>query len=144
MATIVFSVTDFRAMFPAFTDAVIYPDSVLQLYFDMATSYINPNILPSCYLYAMSLGQQTLALYLMTAHLAYLNGLIAGGTTPGIVQSSTIDKVSVSLVPPPGKTQFDWWMNLSPYGAQLLALLSLAGAGGMYFGGYPVVSAFRR
>lgn len=84
------------------------------------------------------------ALTLLTAHLAALGVLIAAGQVPGLVQTATVDKVSVSLTPPPILTQFQWWLSLTPYGQQLLALLQVASVGGIYIGGLPEISAFRK
>ncbi len=79
----------------------------------------------------------------MTAHLAKIGDMIASGEAPSIVNASTIDKISVTLTPPPAKNQFQWWLNTTPYGAQLLTLLSMAAVGGIYTGGSPERSAFR-
>lgn len=144
MATIAFDPTVFRALFPAFSDTTAYPDIVLQLYWDTGTAYINDEE-TVVYCGGMSVAQQTLALNYMAAHLAALNALIAAGETPGIETSSSIDKISVTMQPPPAKTQWQWWLNTTPYGAQLLALLSALSVGGLYFsgGGFSPKLAFR-
>jgi hypothetical protein len=132
--TIQFNVTLFRTQFAQFASDVLYPDATLQTYWDMATNYVTnkaPQGLGLC------LPQQTLALNLMTAHLAALMTLIASGQSSGVVQGATIDKVSVQLQPPPVVDQWQWWLNQTPYGQQLIALLSVVGVGGFYFGGYP-------
>lgn len=143
MSTIVFNASTFRAMFPVFKDTTVYPDAVLQIYWDTATAYVS-NQTGGCYIYSLKLGQQTLALNLMAAHLAYLNSLIATGNTPGVVTGATVDKVSVTLEPPPSSNNWQYWLNQSPYGQQLLALLSVASAGGFYYGGFPTVYNLRR
>jgi hypothetical protein len=48
------------------------------------------------------------------------------------VQSATIDKITVSLTPPPATSEFLWWLNLTGYGAQLAALLSVHAVGGFF------------
>lgn len=145
MTTIAFDPTTFRALFKAFTSAGDYPDVVLQLFFDTATAYVSADIIPSAPCYGgLNLAQQTLALNQMTAHLVALNDLIAAGENPGVEVSSTVDKISVSMMPPPATTQWQWWLNQTPYGAQLLALLSVAAVGGFYSGGHRIASAFRR
>jgi hypothetical protein len=83
-------------------------------------------------------------LNLMTAHLTALSVIIAGGQVPGLVQTATIDKVNVSLTPPPLKTQYQWWLSLTPYGQQLFALLQVSSVGGYWIGGLPEVAAFRK
>lgn len=138
-AVITFNVTAFRAMFPAFANAITYPDLRLQSYWDMGTCYISDLD------YGWLQGAcRTSALNLMCAHLVALSDIIASGETPGLVNSAGTDKVSVSLTPPPVKNQWQWWLNLTPYGAQLLALLTMQSAGGFYIGGLPEKSAFRK
>lgn len=135
MTAIAFNAALFRAMFtPAFDDATKYPDALLQVYWDNATAYISDE-LGGCCCNGLSVAQQTLALNDMTAHLATLQTMISAGQTPGIEVSATIDKVSVSMKPPPAASQWQWWLNLTPYGAALLALLQVAAAGGFYFSG---------
>jgi hypothetical protein len=61
------------------------------------------------------------------------------------VSGASVDKVSVTLTPPPVKSQWQWWMSLTPRGAQLLALLKSKAAGGLYVGGLPAErAAFRK
>ena len=65
-----------------------------------------------------------LAIYLMTAHLLTLQDMIANGDTSGGMETSaSIDKVSVTLTPPPSTNAFDYWLGLTKYGTELLALL---------------------
>lgn len=136
MALHTFDVTSFREQFPQFADPLEFPDAVLQGYWDAAICYISP------YDYGYLQGDcLQRALNLMTAHLTALSVLIADGQNPGFAESATIDKISVSLQPPPAKTQFDWWLGTTPYGAQLLALLSSASVGGFYIGGLPEQAA---
>lgn len=143
MGAVIFNTALFRTKFPAYSNATLYPDATLQMNFDTAALYIN-NQSGGCYCGGMNIPQQTQALYLMTAHLTALGVLIAGGETPGLVDAATIDKVSVTLEPPPVKTQWQWWLSLTPYGQQLLALLQIASVGGWYAGGRPEIPAFRR
>lgn len=132
----------FRAQFRAFANPVEYPDGLLQMNFDAATSYISDDN------YGLIAGKtRQLALYQMTAHLIQLNNLIAdsGGEAIGITTNASVDKVRVSIVPPPfGNDQWAYWMNLTPYGAALLALLELQSVGGFYIGGEGELSGFRR
>lgn len=142
MGTIPFDVTAFRLQFPAFNEKCNFlSDATLTAFFNTASLYVSKQTTP-CGL--IPVPKQTEALYLMTAHLAAISDIIKQGNTPGLVTSATIDKISVSFEPPPGKTQFQWWLSLTPYGQQLYALLQIAGAGGFYFGGLPERSAFRK
>jgi hypothetical protein len=142
---ITFDVAAFRLAYPEYANTPP-TDATLQAYFNTASAYINPySGVNWCNpIIGMNLAQQTLALNLLTAHLAYISGLIAQGQVPGLMQNATIDKVSVGLTPPPLKTQFMWWLSVSPYGQQLAALLQVASVGGTYIGGLPERAAFRR
>ena len=138
---LVYNDADFRAMFPFFTSTVTYPQASLLNWFTMGTSYVS-NI--NCGFMVDAARQQ--ALYLMTAHLAALNDMIVAnaGAVPTLVKGASIDKVKVDLEMPPTKTQFQWWLNLTPWGAQLLTLLAIQSAGGWVIGGLPERAAFRR
>lgn len=146
MATIYFNATNFRALFPAFANSIVYPDFRLQVYWDSATSYITDRY--GGWYNGLNLKQQTLALNLMTAHLLYLSSQIAaddgGGGAIGIETSASIDKISVAVQPPPAPNQWQYWLNTSAYGQQLLALLEIAAAGGRFYNPVPVFPAFRR
>lgn len=126
----------FRALFKAFDNTIVYPDAIIQLFWDTATAYVS-NRNGGCFVGSMTLPQQTLALNQMTAHLLALNDLIAAGNTPGIVVAGTVDKVSVTLEPPPTVNQWQYWLQTTPYGQQLLALLGTLSVGGFYFPGRP-------
>lgn len=128
--TIYYNDSAFRALFPAYANSVTYSPAQLQAFWNSATTYIS-NTYGGCY-GAMSVAQQTQALNLMTAHLTYLNDQIIAGNTPGVMTAATIDKVSVTLEPPPAPNQWSYWLQTSPYGQQLLALLQVASVGGFY------------
>lgn len=131
MPCINYNDTAFRILFPAYANTTTYPASMLQAYWDTATAYVS-NRNGGCYTGGLTLAQQTLALNQMTAHLVYLAGLIALGQTPGVMVGATIDKISITLEPPPAPNQWQYWLQTSPYGQQLLALLQVASAGGFY------------
>lgn len=139
MTCIQYNDANFRAMFTEFSSTVTYPLSLLQLYWNSATDYISnrPN-------FAFGINQLTLALNQMTAHLAKLNALAGSGQGTGLMQGATIDKVSIQLTPPPEVNQWQWWLNQTPYGQQLLALLQMVSVGGTYVGSYPTVFTLRR
>lgn len=143
MATVFFNAAAFRASFPSFSNATAYPDSRMQMYWDMATAYITDQT-GGAYCAGMNAKQQVLALNLMTAHLLALSNLIASGQTPGIEVSATIDKISISIEPPPATNQWQYWLQTTPYGAELLALLQVMTVGGRFYNPRPVVTAFRR
>lgn len=140
--TITFNPVAFRVLFPQFADPTAFPDAKLQAHFDIATGYVSPDTYGD-----MTEAARTYALGLMTAHLLALGVIIArGGYTgqPGIVTASSVGDVSVSLQPPPERDQWQWWLNLTPYGAQLVALLQAQSVGGFFVGGLPERAAFRK
>ena len=139
MSTITFDVAEFRLLFPAYADPVKYPDALLQANWDIATCYISDQncgyLNESCRKYALNL---------MTAHITAIGDIIAGGGTLSVKSSSSIDKISVSVVPPSTPDGYKWWLSTTPYGLSLSALLSVKSAGGLYVSGLPETSAFRR
>jgi len=130
-----FDLNAFRAAFPAFIDT---PPATLSMYWDFATDFISNEI--QC---GTKLSVQTRYINLMTAHLAGLSCMQSAGDTPGVVIGATIDKISVTLQPPPERNEWQFWLNQTPYGRQLLALLQVQSAGGFYVGGAPERMGFR-
>ena len=126
---VLFNSALFRTQFPPYADITAFPDVLLQLYWNNATTYINNKCS------ALRTDRLTLALNFMTAHLTYLNQIANSGQNTALMQGATIDKVSVQLTPPPETNQWAWWLNQSPYGQQLLALLQVASVGGFYISG---------
>lgn len=127
MSTHVFNYPLFQAQFPDYASAPL--ESVLDVYFDLATSFVNPNDNWCGGLKASTLDY---ALNCLVAHYCYINNQIAMGQDTVIVTAAGIDKVTVSLLAPPVKNMFQYWLATSPYGKQLLALLSAKSAGGWY------------
>ena len=136
----VLNIANFRAAFPAFSNAITYPDALLNLQYANAGTYISQNDSYD----GLSGASLDFALQLLLCHLLFSYSLIANGQTNVIVSSSTVADVSVSLEPPPAKTSWQWWLSTSPYGLQLLALLKLQSAGGWAIGGLPESRAFRK
>jgi hypothetical protein len=110
------------------------------LYWNEATAYISNNTASG----GLTQQQRYRAINLMTAHLAVLNTQAAAGQQAGLVQGATIDKISVQLTPPPEVNQWQWWLNQTQYGQQLLALFQVAAAGGFFVGGFPTTYTLRR
>lgn len=147
--TIDFDPVIFRLLFPIYDDPVKYPDALLQQFWDQATCFVSNEvgelITEEC--------RRQLINY-MTAHLLSIWNLIndRDGTEPGdggiddsnTVVSSSIGDVSVTVQPPPIGSQFDWWINQTPYGKHFLALLSVSSVGGLYLGGSVERQAFRK
>lgn len=129
--TLTFNYALFIQQVPAYANAVMYPQTLMQNYWNIAINYMSNT--GNCG--SLQGDARQYALNLLVAHLTYLSGLIAAGQVPGLVQNATIDKVAVGLTPPPLKNQFQWWLSLTPYGQSLLALLQLNSVGGFYIGG---------
>jgi hypothetical protein len=117
--------------FALYANPALYPQALLQAWWNNAINIISDN--PYCG--NIQGDQRYYAIELMLAHLMFLQNLNAQGQVPGLMQNATIDKVSVALTPPPLPNQWQWWMNLSPYGQQLLAMLKVNSVGGDYIGG---------
>jgi hypothetical protein len=139
-ATLTFDYTLFITQFPAFSNVTLYPQATIEMYWGIATFYISDNAVCG----SLTGSARQYAINLMTAHLIYLAGLVAAGQTPGVLQNATVDKVTVGLQPPKDPNQWQWWLNGSPYGAQLLALLQVASAGGYYIPGGEGLAGFSR
>lgn len=141
MAKHEFDVAAFRAQFPAFADPIKYPDAMLQGYFTMAECFISPY--DNCWFKGDCLQ---LALNLMTAHLATIYTPDESGNIPGvgIITSATIDKVSVTQMVPTTTSMWRLFLLRSPYGLQLMALLSSQASGGWSVGGWNERTAFRK
>lgn len=137
MATQAFSPAAFQALFPEFAATA---QSTLTSYATMASSYLDVNDSD-----LMSGPTLLLALNLLTAHLAraYLT-ITAGQSSPSVVQSATEGGVTVSLLAPPAKSGWQWWLATTPYGQQLWALLQSAVPGGTFAGGSYERQAFRK
>lgn len=141
MTTIAFDPAAFRAQFPAFGNANCASDAQLGLWATLASNYIG--LSDSC-CFMLNGQNRVAALNLMVAHIGTIFGQITTGDQPGFIKDASIDKVRVSIVPPPDGTQFMWWLGLTPYGQMLAALLESVTAGGTYVGGLPERAAFRR
>lgn len=142
MSTITLDPAAFRALFPQFADAAKWPDAALSIQFGAATGYVSADTYGD-----MTVAARTNALYLMTAHLLALGVIVAQNNYSGqvgVVQGAVVDHVQITLTPPPVKSQWQWWLNTTPYGAQLLGLLEAQAAGGFYVGGLPERAAFRK
>ena len=134
---VMFDLVRFRQDFPEFD---MESDESIQRYYQQATCQISP-------VESMCLNGDCLilAINLMTAHLCNLVQLRRTGKQAGIVTSATVGRVSVSQEPPPyGTSQWSWWLNGTPYGAEFAALLDSLSEAGMYYGGSCERQGFRK
>jgi len=131
MSNVIVSIDCFYKQFPQFF--VEEYENICPGCLKRAVKYVslmNEGILYGC--------KRVEAIYLLTAHLTQLTYQAqqnqgAGGA--GMVASATVDGVSVSYVQIPNMNQFDYWLNLTPYGAELLFLLNTLTAVPTYHGG---------
>lgn len=93
-------------------------------------------------------NKKTYAICLMAAHVIYLADQLKAQTAPegeggagaeapvGPVTSTSVGGVSVSMQTPPSSNdgEFKWWMNKSPYGQELLALIKASAPKMMFVG----------
>lgn len=145
MTTLPFSYNDanFRMQFPEFSDPTAFPQVTLQMYWNMG----------NCYVANSNFGRlngdcRQLALDLMAAHLTQISVIMAGDNYQAVLNipnNAHIDKITVGLDPPPKPNQWQWWLNTTVYGMQLLALLQANSVGGFYVsGGPPERTAIRK
>lgn len=126
----------FRERFPTLASLT---DAQIQGAWTIANCYIT-----DCGYGRLSGDCLQLALEYMTAHLLFLQNAVIAGTGSGILNSSTIDKISVTLQQMPAPNQWRWWLGHSPFGQNLLALLTAKSVGGFSIGGSPERFAFRK
>ena len=138
MSSIVFDIAEFRVQYPIF-DTI--SDAVVLRAFASAEMFISNNT--NCYLDESKLKY---VLYLMTAHMLQIGVDTASnaGGNAGIVSSTSIDKISVSFEARLNKTSFQYFLNKTIYGEEILALFSLWSAGGFYIGGSTATLGFKR
>lgn len=137
MASVILDISDFRALYPAFSDEELYPDINITTAFDTATLY-KSNESSKC----VSIDRLRTMLYLLTAHILFVNQKANNGDQSGLLASATVDKVSVSMQTTSKNNAFHYWLNQSPYGQQYLALSRLCLLGGVYVGGSPEMIAY--
>lgn len=137
---ITFSPTLFRQYYSQFANSGAFPDAALNSWFWQASQYVSTS---DNALYMLTGDPRLYALNLLTAHIGAISILIAAGQTPVIETSAGIDKIRVTVQPPPDKTQFGWWLDTTGYGQMLNALLQSVTAGGTFVGGSPIRAGFR-
>ncbi len=121
----------FISMFPEFADQSHYPIASIEGFITQAQSYISPNNEGE-----MTGTSRELAIYLMVAHLLTLNSRIQeGSSTGGLLSSSQIGDVSVSLALPAARDLREQWYGYTIYGVRLKALLDSFIGMGFYMQG---------
>lgn len=128
-----FSVNDFRAIFKQFKDKAKYSDAVIKHELNIANCFLGEPSSDYCSLTKTNL---------FVAHLLAIRGMVESGQKTYLVSSSSIDAISISLTQPPSNNNFKYWLAVTSFGLQLLAMLEAESAGGMYIGGSPILSSF--
>ena len=123
----VLALATFRAAFPAFSNVTSFPDTLINMQYANAGFYINQNDSLSG---GLSGAIVDFVLQLLTCHLLQSGVMIINGQTNVVVTGSSIGEISVSLLPPPAKTSWQFWLATTTYGLQLWSLLSVQAVGG--------------
>ena len=94
-------------------------DDSIGLMLSRALNYVSP--------FSVLCGdKKQYVVFLLTAHFLTLQNNIKDGEVSGGLQTSaSIDKVSVTVAPPPFSDNFEYWLSQTIYGQQLLAFLYL-------------------
>ena len=132
------NISEFRINFPVYANETAYPDSLLSAQYEIGKCFVADN---DC---TMPESCREYALQLMLSHLLNIRGRVNGGAATGIVTSASEGAVSVSLSEPPTTSTWGYWLSSSPYGMELLSMLSVQAVGGMYVGGSPERRGFRK
>lgn len=126
----------FRSAFPQFASVTDYPDATLNNKMSVAKCYIEDN---SC---TFDDHCRQYVYQLMVAHLLSIDIAVASGQPGRLISSAAEGPVNVSFAEPPNKSNFTFWLQTTPYGVQLSALLSI-NAIGDYYGGSLTLQSFR-
>lgn len=130
---------DLRMNYPQFADPAAFSYQQLQQALANARAHISDAN------YGRLRGQSRLkAIYLMAGHLLAIQQQAQNGGVAGVVTGSNVDKVGVQFAAPPVKSQWAWWLSTTAYGAELLALMQSAAAGGFYIPGGYAMAGFRK
>lgn len=137
---IVITAAELRAAFPAFSDTTKYPDAMLNNCITFSGSFISDKY--KVFGDSLDLKARTLALELMACHIAFLltsaqesaTSGESGAQISGTVVSARIADVSVSTTVPDDNGRLSWYLNQTPYGQQLNALLAIH-VSPIYYGG---------
>ncbi|MGA9607006.1 MAG: DUF4054 domain-containing protein [Rouxiella badensis] len=126
--------SDFRLLFPIFSDTTKYPDIRLTARLAVADQLLNENVT----------GVELFPYYagLFVAHYMYLDAADnrssavggAGGANSGVLTSKSVDKVSMSYDASMTMNPDAGFWNNSRYGSEFWEYMMLFGAGGIQLG----------
>ena len=139
MSSIPLNIETFRSTFPAYSDETIYTDQMLDARYSIAKFYLedSDDCIPE------SDGRE-FALQSMLAHLLYIADQQKLGNMSRVITSAGEKSVTVSLQAPSSTTgsDYSYWLQVSPYGSDVAAMLSMQSAGGIYISngcGFPLL-----
>lgn len=122
--------TTFRSAFPEFSNAGLYPDSMVTAWITVATSLVNADR----WVELTDLGIQLVTAHHLTLGARDQNAAAVGGV-PGLMTGPTsakaVDKVSTSYDTGAASLEGGGFWNLTSYGARYLSLARMFGAGGL-------------
>lgn len=130
MAT-VYTLADFRSVFPEFTNATVYPDASIQMWLDVAVNFVSEERWKSSYKLGIMLWTAHNVLVSKKNERAVRNGL-AGSVVSGPLSFKSVDKVSGSYSNSAASIEGAGDYNLTPYGTRFKRLLRLFGAGALH------------
>lgn len=120
----------FRTDFPEFADATAYPDAAVNFQINLATLRMPEDRWQDLLPYGIELfTAHYLAVARKNIQTASAGGVPGGGM--GVVNSKTVDKVSVSYDTALASLEGGGHWNLTSYGVQYLQLARMIGAGGI-------------
>ncbi|MBP5789225.1 MAG: DUF4054 domain-containing protein [Neisseriaceae bacterium] len=131
------TVAELKLAFPEFSDSTKYPDAYVQRFITMATMYI------STVSGVIRDNVRVLAIEYMACHLMTLSAVDGAGNAQGdgnaggILASAHIESVSVAFQGVIASDAFEQWIQSTPYGKMLWALLSVNNPTGIYWVGSP-------
>ena len=114
MVKIIIDADKFKAIFPAFKDV---DNEAIMFAYDGAESYIATTVGAI----GLTLSLQTRGVYLATAHCLYMS---QNPDEFRQLSSATEGSASAGFTPPPTKDLFQYYLSLTPYGLELLAILA--------------------
>jgi hypothetical protein len=122
-------VATFRLLFSAFADDTVYPDTVVQMWLDLAANFVNCIWGPT-----QGFGQGLWAAHEMAKMaMAGQPGQSLNGIS-GIVSNKSVDSVSVAYDTQTGTIEGAGSYNLTVYGRQYYQLMRVFGLGPFQFG----------
>lgn len=134
------AINQFRANFPEFNNEILYPDTMLQFWLDVAYRQCRASVWQD----SLDLGVQLFVAHNCVLEAQAINAAATGqlpGTIVGPANAKSVDKVSVNYDTTAGTVPGWGNWNLTNYGTRFKYYVDMFGAGGIQVGacglGYP-------